>query len=63
MRNTYKIIRFYDDLNKPNKVIKRGLTLEQAQAHCRDPKTSTNSKKPIGQNWFDGYTKESEYED
>jgi hypothetical protein len=32
-------------------VIKSGLTLEQAQAHCEDPATS-------GDGWFDGYEKE-----
>lgn len=46
---TYKIIRF--NRYKANRVIKRGLTLEQAQKHCQDPLTS-------GLNWFDGYTKE-----
>lgn len=43
---TYKIIRFKFKGN--NKIIKRGLTLEQAQAHCNNPKTS-------GDGWFDGY--------
>lgn len=61
-KETYKIVRFYDEPYKPNKIIKRGLTLEQAQEHCRDPKTSTNGKKPFGKNWFDGYTKETNYE-
>lgn len=63
MSDTYKIVRFYDDINKRSKVIKRGLTLEQAQAHCRDPRTSTNGEEPIGMNWFDGYTKENKDED
>ena len=44
----YKIIRFYKKPNKRNKTIKKGLTLEEAQRHCRDPKTSTND-------YFDGY--------
>ena len=48
---TYKIIRFYKDHYR-NRVIKRGLTLEEAQAHCSDPKTRKEGK------WFDGYTKE-----
>ena len=43
---SYKIIRFFKD--KPNKVIRTGLTLEQAKNHCKDPKTS-------GDDWFDGY--------
>jgi len=48
---TYKIIRFYRKENKLSRVIRRRVTLEQAQAHCRDPKTSTNE-------YFDGYEKE-----
>lgn len=47
---TYKIVRFRFKGRK--RVIKRGLTLKQARAHCRNPKTS---KAGV---WFDGYTKE-----
>jgi hypothetical protein len=47
--NTYKIIRFR--FNGSNRTIKKGLTLEEAQAHCQDPKTS-------GEGWFDGYEAE-----
>ena len=46
---TYKIIRFRFEGN--NQVIKRGLTLDEAQAHCQDPSTS-------GDGWFDGYDEE-----
>jgi len=47
---TYKIIRFsFGRIS--GLVVKRGLTLEQAQAHCNDPKTS-------GDGWFDGYERE-----
>jgi hypothetical protein len=46
---TYKIIRFKFKGN--NKIIKRGLTLEQAQTHCNNPETS-------GDGWFDGYESE-----
>ena len=51
---TYKIIRFYREENHPNhrKVIKTGLTLEEAQKHCKDPKTR---KEEV---WLDGYEKE-----
>lgn len=50
---TYSIIRFYaPHLNKGNRVMKRGLTLEQAQAHCKDPDT-----RKAGE-WFDGYDAE-----
>ena len=48
---TYKIMRYYKGNRKP-RTIKKGLTLEQAKRHCRDPKTE---KKGI---YFDGYTKE-----
>ena len=50
MNKTYKIIRFR--FNGNNKVLKTGLTLEQAQAHCEKPETSGNG-------WFDGYNVES----
>ena len=64
---TYKIVRFYrdnEDLNRT--IVTRGLTLEQAQAHCNDPETSsstcTNAEglertKKHGP-WFDGYEEE-----
>jgi hypothetical protein len=48
---TYKIIRFSFKGN--NRVIKRGLTLEQAQEHCSKDSTS-------GEGWFDGYKKEGQ---
>jgi hypothetical protein len=61
---TYKIVRFYrddDDLNRS--VIVSGLTLEQAQAHCNDPETSSDtatSSEALARTrahgaWFDGY--------
>ncbi len=46
----YKIVRFYYDRNRRSRTIKSGLTLEQAQAHCSDPKTR---KEGV---YFDGYT-------
>ena len=55
---TYKIIRFRFEGN--GRVIKRGLTLEEAQEHCRDPETSGSTcsdLKKRGQ-WFDGYAEE-----
>lgn len=45
----YKIIRMR--FNGTNRVIKRGLTLEEAQAHCRREDTH-------GEGWFDGYEEE-----
>jgi len=50
-KDTYNIVRFYREEGKPSKVMARGLTLEQAQEHCRDPKTKKDGV------WFDGYTK------
>ena len=48
---SYKIVRYFFDNNKKPKVIKTGLTLEEAQEHCQDESTS-------GPGWFDGYTEE-----
>ena len=52
---TYKIIRFRKDSDgfptPTNKKVKRGLTEQEAQAHCQREDTH-------GSNWFDGYTKE-----
>jgi hypothetical protein len=64
MSDTYKIIRFYFRGNK--RVVKRGLTLEEAQAHCRNPETSSRTctssagRKRTRERgpWFDGYTQE-----
>lgn len=62
---TYKIVRHYARDGK--RVVKRGLTLEQAQAHCRNPETSsrtctlarnvrrTRTRGP----WFDGWTEDN----
>jgi hypothetical protein len=50
MPDTYRIVRFYaPHLDKTPRTILKNLTLEQAQAHCRNPET----RKP-GE-WFDGY--------
>ena len=51
---TYSIIRIYHpDLNKQSRIIKKGLSLEEAQAHCEDPRTSTDD-------WFDGFEREEQ---
>lgn len=65
---SYKIVRQYFDRERaPNRrTVKTGLTLEQAQAHCNDPETSSSTcKKAAGKRrtrmygpWFDGYTEE-----
>ena len=46
----YKIVRYYRENRKP-RVVKRGLTLAEAKAHCQKLSTS-------GKGWFDGFTKE-----
>lgn len=54
---TYKIVRFNRDSNIDKEIIKRGLTLEEAQSHCQDE--ATHEKDDSGNViWFDGYTKE-----
>ena len=57
----YKIVRHYFKGGK--RTIETGLTLEQAQAHCQDPETSSSTctksyPKSITRKhgkWFDGY--------
>jgi len=49
MTDTYKIIRFMYD--EESRVIKTGLTLEEAQAWCCREDTH-------GDGWFDGYDAE-----
>ena len=69
MTDTYKVVRFYLDRGletSRRRTIKKGLTLEEAQTHCRDPNTSSNTAttayaKRITRRygaWFDGYVKE-----
>jgi len=43
----YKIVRCYRS-DKPSRTIKSGVTIHEAQEHCRDPKTSTAE-------YFDAY--------
>ena len=61
----YKIVRHYRNSYR-TRIIKRRLTLEQAQEHCKDPETSSSTctsaegrrrTKRIGP-WFDVYTEE-----
>lgn len=61
---TYRIVRFYFEGGR--RIIKRGLTLDEAQTHCSDPETSSSTCKKAGNKrrtkicgaWFDGYEKE-----
>lgn len=58
---TYKVVRFF--FRKNTRVIKRGLTLEEAQAHCQlaesSWKTATSYPARVRTAkfgpWFDGY--------
>lgn len=67
MADRYRIVRNYLDESIPKRIIKRGLTLAQAQAHCKDPETSSKTcTKAVNKArtrrcgpWFDGYDKES----
>lgn len=60
---SYSIIRFYLNAGINRRIIKRGLTLEQAQSHCNDPETSSSTcTSKVGRQrtrrvgaWFDGY--------
>lgn len=54
---TYKIIRMYRSGRK-TETIRRGMTLDQAQAWCS--REDTHKVKKNGEVvWFDGYTKEN----
>ena len=65
MATRYKIIRHFRDSRRKFE-IKTGLTLQQAQAHCNDPETSSSTctgaagkrrTQRFGP-WFDSYTEE-----
>lgn len=62
-RTTYKIVRFYQKDSEAKKTIITGLTLEQAQAHCDDPESSSTTTTDPREEaaygpWFDGYYEE-----
>lgn len=65
-RRTYRIVRRYFNDHIEPEVIDHGLTLEEAQAHCKDPETSsrtaTNPEAKARTDrfgpWFDGYEAE-----
>ncbi len=43
MSDKYKIVRGYFNSKYPKRTIATGLTLEEAQEHCRDPETSSKT--------------------
>lgn len=58
----YNIVRFYQRGGK--RIIKRGVFLSEAQAHCKRPDTSSTYETARTRRitdrmgpWFDGYTK------
>ncbi len=63
--STYRIVRLHKDSPERLEVL-RGLTLEEAQAHCSDPETSSSTcKGEKGEDytahhgaWFDAYEEE-----
>jgi hypothetical protein len=68
--DTYRVVRFYDDPDHPRVIVRRGLTLTEARAHCNDPETSASTatspeaRRHTAQHgaWFDGYENEPEAE-
>jgi hypothetical protein len=62
----YKIVRNYFERRGYKRTIRTGLTLAEAQAHCRNPETSSRTcKEPANVArtrrmgaWFDSYTDE-----
>lgn len=66
MTQRYKIVRHYFRDTRKSRTIRTGLTLEDAQAWCCDPETSSRTcTKAAGLRrtkncgpWFDGYEEE-----
>ena len=60
----YKIVRMF--FRGGNRIIARRLTLDEAQAHCRNPETSSRTAKSAAARrrtdrlgpWFDGYERQ-----
>jgi hypothetical protein len=65
MSERYKIVRRYFR-ETGGRVVRRGLTLAEAQAHCQNPETSSRTCRKSANvrrtrqrgPWFDGYEKE-----
>ena len=67
---TYRVVRFFKEeglIFHPSEVVKTGLSLEEAQAHCKSPESSSSTctteeghRRTIKRgDWMDGYDKES----
>ena len=63
---TYKVVRCYMNREVRRPTIATRLTLEEAQAHCKDPETSSSTctnaagkarTRKLGP-WFDAYQEE-----
>ena len=62
----YKVVRFFQGSGHIHRkrTIRKGLTLDEAQAHCGDPETNSKTcTRAVGKArtrkygpWFDGYT-------
>ena len=53
--NKYQIVRM--SFHHGRRIIKTGLSLEEAQAHCRDPETSGSTCSDLSKRgmWFHGF--------
>ena len=49
-KSIYRIIRFH--ATRPSRTIRQGLTISEAQAHCKREDTHGTDKRG---RWFDGY--------
>lgn len=62
MAEKYQIVRFYKGQGHRS-VIRKDVSLEEAQRHCKDPETSSSTcTGPVARDhtnrygdWFDGY--------
>jgi len=63
---TYRIVRMFLKESKRSRKVDTGLTLSEAQAHCKDIQSSSstctngvgNRRTKAHGAWFDGYEKE-----
>ena len=59
MEKTYQINRYYQNNKYITKVMRTGLTLEEAQKWCNDPETSSRTCiRRTNVEFFDGYVEE-----